>query len=391
MTVSTLLKLATTENQAVEVRADTCKREWFRQSECQLCSDICPEQAISFELGEVGPKISESCSQCGLCIDVCPTETLQYSWDMPQYFLHQMQHIYKVNDSQTNARLEVHCHQAQALREHALPIHCLGNLNENLILASALMGFKGLELSSGHCEQCHLAEGKALCKSAVKKAEIMIRAVRNEPFLIHIKERLKHSINEETLSRRSFFTKIKKNIKHRTLPADYAKQQPLEELLKEASAEQTLKTQGRDKHLSPKRESLIQILKSHKLNDANKAVHLPHWKKMQVEEEKCVACATCVNVCPTGALSKTIKGDKLYRYYSSATCNNCGVCEEACPHQIIHFVDEYTLDDIIESQPQLVARVELTSCFICGETIPVSEGEVCTTCEKRQLSPMFLN
>lgn len=162
-------------------------------------------------------------------------------------------------------------------------------------------------------------------------------------------------------------------------------------LLREASLEQEPDAERSEKRLSPKRESLIQILKSYRKNNVNKFVHLPYWKKMQVEQDKCVACATCVNVCPTGALTKMIKGNQLYRYYSSATCNNCGVCEEACPHQIIHFVENYKLDDIIEDQPQLVARVELTSCFICGETIPVSEGEICTTCDKRQLSPMFLN
>lgn len=388
MTTSALLNLAATEDQTIEVSPETCKREWFRQSECQLCSEICPEQAITFELG---PKINESCSECGLCINVCPTETFQYSWDMPQYFLDQMQHIYKDNSRRKDEGLKVHCQQAQASSEHALAIRCLGNFNENLILASALIGFKGLELSSGDCEQCHLAAGKALCESATAKAKAMIAAVRKDPFLVKINERPKHANNEEKLSRRSFFTRIKKNIKQRTLPADYAKQQPLEALLKEVSSEQTSKNGNRDSHLSPKREGLIQILKAHKINQANKTKHLPHWKKMQVEEEKCVACATCVNVCPTGALTKEIKDNKLYRYYSSASCNNCGVCAEACPHQIINFVDEYTLDDIIKDQPQLVARVELTSCFICGETIPVSEGEVCTTCEKRQLSPMFLS
>lgn len=390
MTVGVLRNLIANEDQTIEVSTKTCKREWFRQSECQLCSDVCPEQAITFELGEVGPKISESCSQCGLCIDACPTETFQYNWDMLQYYLDQMQSINN-NDIQTNDCLEVHCHQALALSEHAISIHCLSSFNENLILASALMGFKGLELSSGHCEQCHFSSGKALCESAIKKAKTMISAVRKEPFIIQINESLKHSNNDERLSRRSFFTRIKKNIKQKTLPADYVKQQPLETLLNEVSLEQTSKEEVSDKRLSAKRESLIQLLKSHKTNQTNKTVHLSHWKKMQVEEEKCVACATCVNVCPTGALTKTIKDNKLYRYYSSASCNNCGVCAEACPHQIIHFVEDYKLDDIIKDQPQLVARVELTSCFICGETIPISEGEVCTTCDKRQLSPMFLN
>jgi ferredoxin len=388
MTVSALTFLAIAEDQTIEVKAETCKREWFRQSNCQLCSEICPEHAITFMSG---PNINGDCSSCGLCINICPTETFQYNWDMPQYFHDQMQHIYKASGRQADDCLEVHCQQAQAGSEQSLVINCLGNINENLILASALIGFKGLELSSGHCEQCHLAAGKALCESAMQKARALIAAVKKDPFLLQLNERQKGSNTEEKLSRRSFFTRIKKNIRQKTLPADYVKQHPLHELLKSASTEQTSNTKNIDKHRSEKRDTLIRILKEHNLNQTNKTLHLSHWKKMQVEQEKCVACAICVNVCPTGALTKEIKDNKLYRYYSSATCNNCGVCEEACPHKIIHFVEHYKLDDIIEEQVQLVAQVELTSCFICGETIPVSEGKICTTCEKRQLSPVFLN
>lgn len=182
MRVSALLNLRVNEDQIVKISTKTCKREWFRQSECQLCSEICPEQAITFELGEVGPKISESCSQCGLCIDVCPTETFHHSWDMSQYFIDQMRLIYKNNDSQVNESLVVHCHQALSSSEHAILIHCLGSFNENLILGSALMGFNSLKLSSGQCEQCHLATGKALCESAIQKAKAMVSAVRKDPF-----------------------------------------------------------------------------------------------------------------------------------------------------------------------------------------------------------------
>jgi hypothetical protein len=32
----------------------------------------------------------------------------------------------------------------------------------------------------------------------------------------------------------------------------------------------------------------------------------------------------------------------------------------------------------------------LNTCLICGEVIPAREGEICTTCDKRQMSSRFV-
>ena len=46
--------------------------------------------------------------------------------------------------------------------------------------------------------------------------------------------------------------------------------------------------------------------------------------------EDCVACGTCMAVCPTGAISE---GD-IY-VIDPDTCISCGTCAESCPNEAI--------------------------------------------------------
>lgn len=48
--------------------------------------------------------------------------------------------------------------------------------------------------------------------------------------------------------------------------------------------------------------------------------------------KNCVACGSCIKVCPRKALS--IK-DGLIAYVDSNLCVGCGLCEKTCPAGII--------------------------------------------------------
>jgi len=381
-----LLNLALSDEQSITVTSESCKRFRFRQNDCQICADVCPEQAITLD---VGPTITNNCIQCGLCINACPTEVFQSSLDMDQYVIDQMRQIYNKQTSPINFNyIAFQCQQANVGGgEHSIKVRCLGNINENIVLSAALNSFDTMICYTGDCSQCHYHQGEAIFDTAVKSAESIINGLGIKAPTVKKLEQPKDKANEASLSRRAFFSKIGQHVKQRTAPADYAKQNPIECLLNQITGDSDV-----NKHPSPKRKQLRNLINQQLNKQQGKTLTkktLP-WKKMWVEQEKCVACAICVNVCPTGALVKEIKDDALYRYFSSASCTNCGLCEEACPHSIIHFTDDYTVRDITDDVPSLVARVPLNSCLYCGETIPVSEGEICTTCQKRQVSPIFL-
>lgn len=385
MTSRLLLDLALSEEQTLDANVDACKRVRYRQSECQICTDICPEQAISLELG---PTINNDCTRCGLCINACPTEVFQNKIDLEQYWLDQIEGLANQSAAKGhNKTLTLHCQQAQASDEHSVAVYCVGNISENLMLASSLRGFSEVVINTGECSECRLSKGVVLFSEAFNQARVLTQLVNVEDFVVQQFIKPKTQAKEQKLSRRAFFSRISNEVKEKTLPADYARDNPLHVLLNYQDIAPEEK-----QHLSQRRENLRKLLMgaTEQINDQSGMLTIGYWQKMQVEQEKCVACAVCVNVCPTGALNKTINDSYLYRYYHSALCTNCGLCQEACPQEIIHFTSQYTLQDIVEDKPDLVARVELTECQICGETIPTIEGMICTTCQKRQVAPMFL-
>ena len=51
-----------------------------------------------------------------------------------------------------------------------------------------------------------------------------------------------------------------------------------------------------------------------------------------IDQEECIGCAICVEVCPMGVF--LMVGDKAVVMRPEA-CNSCGICVENCPVDVI--------------------------------------------------------
>ncbi len=74
-------------------------------------------------------------------------------------------------------------------------------------------------------------------------------------------------------------------------------------------------------------------------------------EKVKVDPQKCVACLTCIRVCPHSAiqLART-EGEKEVAEISDLACDACGVCAAICPAKAIKF-EGY-------SDEQILAQIE---------------------------------
>ncbi len=55
-----------------------------------------------------------------------------------------------------------------------------------------------------------------------------------------------------------------------------------------------------------------------------------------VDQERCIGCGICVDICPTGAIS--VKEGKAG--IDMEKCIRCGKCHDACPHEAVRHDSE---------------------------------------------------
>ena len=61
-------------------------------------------------------------------------------------------------------------------------------------------------------------------------------------------------------------------------------------------------------------------------------------EKVKADPNKCVACLTCIRVCPHGAIGLVrMDGEKEVAEISDLACDGCGICAAICPAKAIKF------------------------------------------------------
>ena len=71
-----------------------------------------------------------------------------------------------------------------------------------------------------------------------------------------------------------------------------------------------------------------------------------------VNQEKCVGCGVCIEVCPAQAISLNLKRKAQV---NSEKCIECGRCARECPNQAIELVQETTYPLVQRDSPQTIA------------------------------------
>lgn len=379
-----LFNVALNEAPNIAAHPGFCKRVRFRKSECQRCLEICPENIISLD---PGPTINSGCTDCGLCQNVCPTEVFQNELHTDQYLLNQAKTFLCRNQHQPSGekkRLFVRCHRAENHNKNTLVLPCLGRITTNIFMGAALSGFDEVILTKGICSQCRFQQGEKLLTNSITTSRVLLEATGLGQFAISIEE--KEKSKEPMLSRREIFSTISNKAKSKAASFLHHREKAIRKKL----AGNLQRKRGN--RLSPDRELLLKLLKPKGWENEKVLEYKPEfpWGKIKIEKKNCSGCGTCVALCPTVAISKKLKNEQQFLFFNSSLCTNCSLCKEACPQGAIDFEENFALSDILEEEAKVVAKIKLTSCFICGEIIKAGKGKLCPTCEKRQVWPAYV-
>jgi ferredoxin len=350
---------------SVSISPDLCKRVRSRPNGCRRCLDVCPERAIS--LGPA-PWISDACSECGLCQVACPTEVFrQQRYSDERLFDELLASFAAECPAAANGGVWVHCERAESPHSAAVRLPCLGLLSDRVLVAAALSGVEEVRLLRGRCSSCRLNAGKALLDDAIRSSSAMLEGLGRTDFAVRV-EVVERS-GSRPLGRRELFSLLSNR---RGSEA--------------AAGTSSAGTNGPSRRM----HFLRQRLDDSGLRGGPVACEkgLP-WGRIGIDEELCTACGVCAAVCTTGAIEQAPEDGHQVLSFKSSACTNCSLCEEACPERAVAFEERRDLADILDDRWKVVARIRLTWCSLCGETLPHRGAEMCPTCDKRRVGALW--
>jgi NAD-dependent dihydropyrimidine dehydrogenase PreA subunit len=73
------------------------------------------------------------------------------------------------------------------------------------------------------------------------------------------------------------------------------------------------------------------LRKTQSIGNQTNSTNLKRKKMAYVISDDCIACGSCIDECPVGAISE---GD-IYAI-DPELCSDCGTCADACPTEAIH-------------------------------------------------------
>jgi len=351
--------------------AHRCKRLRHRQNECRVCLDVCPEGAITLD---PGPAVSDRCTRCGLCQTACPTEVFQDEVHSDQYLLDRIRSARGEDGGEAGKPLYMYCREALPPSRDAVAVPCLGSVTGAFLLGAVRLGANPLMLVRGNCGSCRLRAGEALFAKAKTAYAMLAPAVGLDSSAVKVEERQRG--DRAFAARRSFLARVA------GLESRVAGDWPAPGIEK---GERSAQSAEEGAAATPGRKLLTQLLRDVSWSPESSLRHdaqVP-WASIRIDQRDCATCGTCVNLCPTGAITRCIENDRLSHHFNSALCINCRLCEEACPQHVISFESEFDARELARDEPRAITDIRLHGCEICGEILPEREGRYCITCQRR--------
>lgn len=323
----------------VKLNQQLCAHSRARKSGCSRCLDLCPTGAITPNGDHVAVD-SMVCAGCGSCSAVCPSGAISYDAPSPEHTFKRVQTLASTwrKASQDMPRLLVHDsnHGAELIRLSArygkgLPVDVIP------MEMSALASFGHAEALSG------LASGFA--------SVTMLISPQTEqdglPFQIELANSIDGSNRIQLIE-----------------PTD-------PDQLEEALYQTAPATPEIQPVLPVGTRRQVTRLAAKTLGDPNAVIELPKgapYGALDMNQDACTLCLSCVSLCPSGALKENPDQPQL-RFQEDA-CLQCGICTTICPESALTLAPRLNLGDDALT-PVVLKEEEPFECVECGKPFGV--------------------
>jgi len=344
-----------------------CAHSRRQLSGCQQCLDACPAEAIS-STGDTVSVNPSLCQGCGSCTAVCPSGAMTYalpSLDVSLNRARKMIQAWREIDKQLPHIVIHDLEQGQLLVDNmgdtlaanilTFSIEEIGALAMPFWLSILAYGSTGITVWDAGS---HTDHDWSELQQEIDKTNQMLVGIGYEEQLISwfasndvsaLNEHISTSSRLEGLSAATF-AGIDDKRRMISIAMEYLHQN------------------------SPARIDVLVL-------DDNAA-----FGEIKVDTKGCTLCHSCVSVCPVGAVLDG--GDKPQLNFIEDLCVQCGLCETACPENVIKLNPRYILDREQARKVRVLHEEPVFNCISCDKPF-ATKKMIDTMTEKLKGHSMF--
>jgi ferredoxin len=376
-------KIINNHHMAIENRL--CSRFRTSKSDCSLCADLCPVNAIS--ISEKGAEIQGGCIDCGVCISACPNGAFMINGRDDKKIIGEIGARVK---GQGLKVFRVSCEHGDGSSDLIVP--CLSRLTEALLLAPVKTGVSTIEILRPSCKKCPNKKAASHLDRVVKQVRSIYEmlGIKKESILVLSSEFREKRISEttprnaevRTISRREFFGSVRHKameVAAASIPDVENKDNGNKELFREA-------IQKRPENVKRLMllESIMEMgsrLNGQRFTDGKAEAMSDGSIIAELEVgSKCTACGVCATLCPTGAITQQWTEGHYNLSYKPALCTNCSVCVSACMPKAIKIKERASLSLLLGMDEVILFEATKKICAVCRNNFIGGDSEICPLC-----------
>lgn len=383
-------KIVNSHHMVIENRL--CSRFRTPKSDCSLCADICPVNAVA--ISEKCAEIQGGCTDCGVCISACPNGAFSVNGRDDKKISEEIGSRVK---GQGIKKYRISCEYGDETADLILP--CLSRLTEALLLEPIKAGASDVVILRPLCEGCSYKKAAPQLDRVLKQTWGLYELLGIKEDSLFVKRiafrgdknpELRTPNSElQQISRREFFGSFRNKaieVALAAIPENGDRDNGRHEIFRDVIQNKTE---------NYKRSMLLASIKDIR-SKVNSALRTPHTaldiNKHEVPSADCIvaelevnsgctACGVCAALCPAGAITGQWTEGHYRLSYKPALCTNCKACVEVCMPKAIKIKDSVSLNLLLGMEEVILFKAEKKSCVVCRNNFVRGESEICPLCE----------